>query len=261
MNEVIKNRETMKTKMKEFGLEGSDLELKIPKPSSVKNPIEGSKIIDLIKIDSSIIEKMSEKGSKIKNDIFSIINDRKSRRNFNDEYLTLEELSFLLWATQGIKEVRGSYAITFRTVPSGGSMHAFETYLGIQRVEGLEAGVYHYLPLTNQLELVFSVGNDRTDLKEEIIESTLGQKWAGTSAVTFFWSAIPYRSEWKYKTYAHKIMLLDAGHVGQNLYLACEAIGCGTCAIDAYDQKYSDDFIGLDGVDEFVVYISPVGKV
>ncbi len=261
MNEIIKNREIMKTKMKEHGLEESDFDRKIPKPSSVKYPFEGSKIIDLIKVDQSLIEKMTEEGSIKKNDIFSIINDRKSRRNFNDQSITLDELSFLLWATQGIKEVRGSYAITFRTVPSGGSLHAFETYLVIQRVEGLEAGVYHYLPLTHQLELIFTKVEKRVDLKKEIIESTLGQKWAGTAAVTFFWSAIPYRSEWKYKTHSHKIMLLDAGHVCQNLYLACESIGSGVCAIDAYDQKYSDDFIGLDGLNEFVVYIAGMGRV
>jgi SagB-type dehydrogenase family enzyme len=58
---------------------------------------------------------------------------------------------------------------------------------------------------------------------------------------------------------AHKVMLLDAGHLCQNLYLACEAIGLGTCAIGAYDQNKIDTFINVDGEDEFVVYLSPVG--
>ena len=56
-------------------------------------------------------------------------------------------------------------------------------------------------------------------------------------------------------------MHLDAGHVCQNLYLACEAIGAGTCAIAAYDQEAMDRFLRIDGRDEFAVYLAPVGKI
>ncbi|RLC52077.1 MAG: SagB/ThcOx family dehydrogenase, partial [Candidatus Cloacimonadota bacterium] len=97
--------------------------------------------------------------------------------------------------------------------------------------------------------------------REKIIEATLDQKFTGESAAVFVWSVIPYRSEWRYSIAAHKTMLLDAGHVCQNLYLACEAIKAGTCAIAAYDQKKMDELLRLDGQDEFVVYLAPVGKV
>ena len=60
---------------------------------------------------------------------------------------------------------------------------------------------------------------------------------------------------------AHKPMLIDAGYVCQNLYLACGAIGCGTCAIAAYDQNGFDEFLNLDGENEFVIYLAPVGKI
>ena len=56
-------------------------------------------------------------------------------------------------------------------------------------------------------------------------------------------------------------MLLDAGHVCQNLYLACESLGLGTCAIGAYSQEKLDAFLGLDGQEEFAVYLSPVGRI
>jgi len=82
----------------------------------------------------------------------------------------------------------------------------------------------------------------------------------GKCAAVFIWTAIPYRSEWRYHLVAHKAMLLDAGHVCQNLYLACEGIGAGTCAIAAYDQEKIDDLIKVDGKDEFTIYLSPVGK-
>jgi len=79
--------------------------------------------------------------------------------------------------------------------------------------------------------------------------------------VVFIWSVVPYRGEWRYTIGAHKPLLLDAGHVCQNLYLACESIECGTCAIAAYDQGKIDAILQLDGSDEFVTYLSPVGKV
>jgi len=70
-----------------------------------------------------------------------------------------------------------------------------------------------------------------------------------------------YRTEWRYTIIAPKIIALDAGHVCQNLYLASEAIGAGTCAIGAYTQDMMDANLGVDGKDEFVIYIAAVGKV
>ncbi|MFN2266786.1 MAG: nitroreductase family protein, partial [Desulfonatronovibrio sp.] len=58
----------------------------------------------------------------------------------------------------------------------------------------------------------------------------------------------------------YRVILMDIGHVCQNLYLACEAVGAGTCAVAAYDQEAMDDLLGLDGVDEFAIYLAPVGK-
>jgi SagB-type dehydrogenase family enzyme len=67
--------------------------------------------------------------------------------------------------------------------------------------------------------------------------------------------------EWRYGPVSHKVIAMDAGHAAQNLYLACEAINSGTCAIAAYNQEYVDELLGLDGVDEFVIYLAPVGKL
>ena len=183
------------------------------------------------------------------------IKNRISRRSYKNESLTLLELSYLLWATQGIRHDAGKYA--FRTVPSAGCRHALETYLAVFNVEGLNEGVYRYLPLTHELLLEFKTDN----LREKIIKASFDQNFAGQSAVTFIWTAIPYRMEWRYDIDSHKVIAMDAGHVGQNLYLACEAVGCGTCAIGAYDQEYFDELLGLDGEEEFVIYAAPVGKV
>jgi SagB-type dehydrogenase family enzyme len=189
-------------------------------------------------------------------DLSDAIARRQSRRSYTDEALRIEELSFLLWATQGIREVlRPGTAL--RTVPSAGARHALETYLCVFRVETLRPGIYRYLPVEHELALV----SGAPGLAERVARATLGQSFAGRAAVTFVWTAIPYRMEWRYGLAAHKVIALDAGHVCQNLYLACEGIGAGTCAVAAYDQEAMDRLLGVDGNDEFTVYIAPVGKV
>ncbi|OHB83594.1 MAG: thioester oxidase [Planctomycetes bacterium RBG_16_64_12] len=189
-------------------------------------------------------------------DVESAIRNRKSRRNFTRRTLTLEELSFLLWATQGIKQ-RIDRFTALRTVPSAGARHALETYLCVFRVEGLDPGFYRYLPLEHQL--VFEFHEDRAS--EKITEATMGQSFTGKSAVTFIWTTIPRRMEWRYDLAAHKVIAIDAGHACQNLYLACEAIGAGTCAVGAYHQELMDQLLRVDGVEEFAIYLAPVGKL
>jgi len=184
------------------------------------------------------------------------IKNRKSRRAFLNKSVSLEELSFLLWATQGIRH-KIDFGHAYRTVPSAGCRHALETYLCVLNVESLEQGVYRYLPLEHKL--IFEFTEDH--LNRKIVEAVYGQPYPGKAAVTFIWTAIPYRMEWRYDLAAHKVIALDAGHVCQNLYLACEAICAGTCAIAAYDQDAMDRLLRIDGIDEFTIYMAPVGKV
>lgn len=189
--------------------------------------------------------------------LMTCLQGRRSRRRFLKESITQEELSFLLWATQGIDEADPGGHATLRPAPSAGARHPFETYIIANRVAGLTEGVYRYLPLTHQLVFEFA----EPDLPRKVGDATLGQTFVGDGAAVFVWSCIPYRGEWRYTVLAHKVMLIDAGHVCQNLYLACESIGCGTCAIGAYDQEAMDTLLRLDGDDEFVVYLAPVGRV
>jgi SagB-type dehydrogenase family enzyme len=125
------------------------------------------------------------------------------------------------------------------------------------RVTGIQQGLYRYLPLSNELLFVSEVENMETQLAR----ACLGQIFVARSAVTFVWTTIPYRMEWRYSLAAHRVILIDAGHVCQNLYLACEAIRAGTCAVAAYDQEQLDRLINVDGADEFSVYLAPVGKI
>jgi len=184
------------------------------------------------------------------------IANRRSHRTSTRGDLTLPELSFLLWATQGVRQAEGAHH-ALRVVPSAGCRHSFETYIAAFRVAGLKKAFYRYLPLGHQLVEVAAYDN----LERHVTQMALGQSFAGRSAATFFWTTIPARMEWRYGLAAHKVIALDAGHVCQNLYLACEAIGCGTCAIAAYDQDYSDEMLGVDGEEEFTIYMAPVSKL
>jgi SagB-type dehydrogenase family enzyme len=188
-------------------------------------------------------------------DLATAIRQRRSHRLFSAKPMTLEELAFLLWATQGVRE-RLNTATALRTVPSAGARHAFETYLCVLNVESLAKGLYRYLPVEHQLLL------EREDLQvaDGIVAATLGQSFTGQAAVHFIWTTIPYRMEWRYNGAAHKVIALDAGHVCQNLYLASEAVGAGACAMAAYDQDLMDELVRVDGKDEFVVYLAAVGK-
>ncbi|MFX1511622.1 MAG: SagB/ThcOx family dehydrogenase [Promethearchaeota archaeon] len=231
----------------------TDQQKKVPPPPLQKPSPENTVLIDLIPLEDFTVGEIP---------LIKAIKQRKSHRNFIKDPLSMEELSFLLWATQGVHKVHFDYRhgakTTKRTVPSGGSRHPFETYLVINRVNGLQPGIYRYLAIEHKLCFLSKIDSD---LPEKISEMCYNQKFVGLGAVVFIWATIPYRTEWRYSITAHKGIAIDAGHLCQNLYLACEAIKAGTCAIAAYNQKEWDSFLGIDGKDEFVMYLAPVGKL
>jgi SagB-type dehydrogenase family enzyme len=244
-------REIMKTNGDDID---SDQDQGVAQPPLTKEKIS-EKIIPLTKEFEHVIKN---------NDFLTILGTRTSKRKYTEESLTLEELAFLLWATQGVKQVIGrERKATVRTVPSAGARHPFETYLFVNRVEGLEQGLYHYLPLDHTLEFLGTIENQT----QKVEEAYCGQTFFANAPVDFVWTVLPYRTEWRYTTNAQKYALLDAGHLCQNLYLASEAIGCGTCGIGAYEQPLSDALLGLDSKpsdaddNEFVVYAASVGRV
>ena len=251
MSDYKGNRDFLKDSLrKTIDFRRSDQSRGIPNP-----PIEKGVPPDAVRIILPTRKEWSE--AIPKKDVVSAIAGRKSRRSFNSAYLTIEELGFLLWATQGMREPEKGIA-HFRTVPSAGARHSFETYIFVHRVEKIPQGLYRFQPLSNDLVLLYEFDRRMETL---LSRASLGQKFVATSAATFVWTTIPYRMEWRYLDAAHRVILLDAGHVCQNLYLACETIGAGTCAIAAYDQEAMDELLQVDGEDEFTVYLAPVGKI
>lgn len=206
-------------------------------------------------IETMIDLPMPEDIPEITIDFMAAIELRMSVRDYQQTPISLLELSYLLWCTQGVKQVLGNQG-TLRTVPSAGGRHAFETYLLINRVEGVKPGLYRFLALEHKLAVV----NLDENITEEITKACKGQKSIQNSAVTFLWSADAKRMTWRYGERGYRYLHLDAGHICQNLYLAAQVIGCGACAIAAFDDEKLNQVVGLDGQDNFVVYLATVGK-
>ncbi|UCD96546.1 MAG: SagB/ThcOx family dehydrogenase [Candidatus Bathyarchaeota archaeon] len=186
--------------------------------------------------------------------LLKAIGDRRSVRRYSAQPLTLEELSLLLWCTQGVKEVMDS--VTLRTVPSAGARHALETYLLINRVQGLNPGLYRFLAIEHKLVEV----NLDPQLADEVTRACLNQQFVKTCAVTFIWTAIPYRMVWRYGERGYRYLHIDVGHACQNLYLAAETMEAGVCAIGAFDDEALNRTLGIDGKEQWTIYLATVGK-
>lgn len=188
-------------------------------------------------------------------DIRQVIEQRRSRRKYTGEKLTFNQLSGLLWATAGYRHPPKK---KMRHAPSAGNRQPIETYAIVMDSDEIPPGVYRYVPSQHALDLI----SDNADgLRERAIAATRGQVWAGTAGVTFVFAAVPYRTEWRYDYTAHRVILMDVGHMCQNLYLAATAMGLGACAMAAYTQDLVDHLIGVDGTDQFAVYLCSVGVV
>ncbi len=210
-------------------------------------------------IEGELIELPDIKDYTPVNDSFTKVNlERVSRRDYSDDALSLTELSYLLLHTQGIrKELKNERIhVGFRYVASAGCRHPFETYLQINRCNGLKPGLYFYRADKHALVLL----SDSDDNGQKCTDLCAGQSIAKTAAVVFMWTAISYRTTWRYCQRGHRYIYLDAGHVGQNLYLAGEALNLGVCTIGAFFDELAIPYLNIDGNDEFLVYAGAVGR-
>jgi len=185
--------------------------------------------------------------------IWEIIKNRRSVRSFGGPEITADEISQLLWATQGITV--GDRNFVLRAAPSAGALYPIETYLIINRVKGLEPGIYHYEIETHALSQLKS-GNFR----EKGARAALDQVAVETADTVFIWSAVFDRAKWKYKQRAYRYIYMEAGHIAQNLAIAAVELGLGTCQIGALYDDEVNGILGLDGYNESVIYMSSVGR-
>ncbi len=184
--------------------------------------------------------------------LWAAIKARRSIRSYKRNPMLLQELSQLVWAAQGTTLKARNY----RTAPSAGALYPVETYLVINRVEQIEPGLYHYDALDATLQLL-KAGN----LGAQAAAAALDQPMADDAAVVLIWTAIVKRGKWKYLERAYRYIYLDAGHIGQNVYLAAAALGLGCCVIGAFYDDEVNQLLGVDGVNECAIYMCAVGKL
>jgi len=184
--------------------------------------------------------------------IWETLNQRQSVRSFKNQALSPENLSQILWATQGI--TRRIHGHAFRTAPSAGALYPVETYLSLFNISSIEPGIYHYAVESHELEQLKS-----GDFRKATAGAALDQDMAYAANAVFIWTAVFPRSKWKYKQRAYRYVYLDAGHIAGNLTLAAVALGLGSCQIAALYDEDVNALLGIEGENESVLYMSVLG--
>jgi len=186
--------------------------------------------------------------------LWDALDDRKTTRAYSQEELHKWELSLLLHYTQGAGEKKNE--TNFWTVPSAGGLHPFETRIVINRVNDIEPGIYRYLPLDHALVREECHSGDHQSVAKCCKNSSL----ISTSAVSCIWTAVPERMIWKFGPRGWRYLFIEAGHICQNLYVACAGLSLGVCAIGSYNDNDLNCILGIDGASEFCIYLASVGK-
>lgn len=182
-----------------------------------------------------------------------LLQNRRSNRKFNDQSITLETLGFLLWAAQGVTASAGKYL--FRTAPSAGALYPIETYLAIENIEGLERGLYHFDPEFFELEQL-----RRESVAQDFAMAALNQQFIHQAAVTFVWTSVFRRNMSQYGDRGLRYILMDVGHICQNLLLAAEAQHLRGCPVAAFFDNEANEILDIDGQEESVVYMAAIGS-
>jgi SagB-type dehydrogenase family enzyme len=186
--------------------------------------------------------------------LWELFANRRSKRNFLADPISLNELNLLLWGTQGITADMGEYQL--RTTPSAGALYPIETYLLINNVEGLEKGLYHL-----DVENWCLEGLKKEDSAQVAYLYTEEQEVTRRAAVNFVWTAVVDRTKDKYKERAYRYIWWDAGHVAQNLHIVGNSLGMGVTTIGHWMDHDMNDYLGIDGTTHLSVLMASVGKV
>ncbi|MCX7971050.1 MAG: SagB/ThcOx family dehydrogenase [Negativicutes bacterium] len=181
------------------------------------------------------------------------LDERRSHRRYSDKFISAGDLALLLHYCHGIQP--GSNGRR-RTVPSAGARYPFDCYVLCRRVSSIPADLYIYAPQFHQLF------PHRHNIKSisRLVEACLQQRFVADAAAVLFWVAVPERTTWRYSERGYRYLWLDAGHIAQNLYLSCQLVNCGCCAIAAFIDDYINHLLNLpDG--QACYYLATVGRV
>jgi SagB-type dehydrogenase family enzyme len=194
---------------------------------------------------------------KISARLDDIITQRRSRREYTGEAISQEQLATLLHYSCGVNGSIPGYGyrrLPLRTFPSSGGLQSPEVYLSVQAVQGIAPGMYHYHPVDGALELMRE-GQHATMLAALSFQ----QAFILSASVLFLITGCFERLRWKYGQRAYKYMCMDAGYLGQNLYLVAEALGLGACAIAGFVDDAIEGLLQIDGRNEMILLLTTAG--
>lgn len=174
---------------------------------------------------------------------------RRSIRAYTDKALTLEEVSQLLWAAQGITAEWGG-----RTAPSAGALYPLEVYVAVGNVDKLSPGVYKY---NSQKHELMKLGD--TDVREKLAEASLGQTSVREGAIDIVITAVYERTTRKYGDRGVRYVHIEAGHAAQNICLQATALALGVVIIGAFYDEEVKDIMGTSA-NEIPLYVIPIGR-
>jgi SagB-type dehydrogenase family enzyme len=180
------------------------------------------------------------------------IAERRSTREYAPTAMTEAELAQVLFLTTGITRDRWGQAR--RSAPSSGALYPIETYVVVHDVDGIEPGVYHYAVREHELEQVRA-----GDFRAHTVEQALGQEFLGQCGAVLFLTNILQRMRPKYQDRSYRYGLLEAGHIGENAYLAAVSLGLGACGVGAFMDDQINAMLGVDGIEEAAVYMLAIG--
>lgn len=178
---------------------------------------------------------------------------RRSVREYADRPLTLEELSRLLHYSGGITDRRDP-TLAFRSVPSSGALYPIEVYPVVFDVAGIEPGVYHHDVQEHRLELLRP-----GDFRQAVFQAAISQEMLLRASLALVLTGIHARVQWKYLDRSYRYLMLEAGHLGQNVYLAATSLGLAPCGIGAFFDDDLNRLLDVDGRDEATVYLLAIG--
>lgn len=185
----------------------------------------------------------------ITGELAHLLEQRRSVRAYERAPLSLAEAGQLAWAAQGVTHPEG-----LRTAPSAGALYPLELFLVAGDVQGLEPGVYHYLPRRHALE---QTGDG--DRRKALGRAAYGQEWLADAPLVCVLTAVYERTAWKYGERAQRYVHMEVGHAGQNLFLQAEALGLGSVVVGAFDDDRVAAVLGLPS-EVRPLSLMPVGK-
>jgi SagB-type dehydrogenase family enzyme len=175
---------------------------------------------------------------------------RRSVRTYASASLTLEQVSQLLWAGQGITHAEG-----LRTAPSAGALYPLEMYLVVGAVDGLSPGVYHYRPEPHDLVLW-----QPEDCRTALARAAVRQVWMADAPAVVVIAAEYERTTGKYQQRGIRYVHMEVGHSAQNIYLQAAALGLGTVFVGAFDDDHVHAVLKLP-TEQRPLGLMPVGRV